>query len=228
MRGGEESSKAKTRRLANAMHYYKKAAKLGSSDAENALGIMIEELGDVVHVRPGVDSDGNDLSDRKTSDGPLKANADPEDVFYADATPRFLGRDPSGAQIWYRRAAFNGNPYALLNLARLYATGKGVEQQQAYACKLLKEAASKGVMQAEIELRLLQKNMFQAADSAEALISKSPHHSYEAEGRTRGLHSTEGSTTRCAGSSKIARGRRRSSDNDEARTACDHAPAQTG
>ncbi len=182
MRGGEESSTAKTRRLADAMHYYKKAAKLGSSDAENALGIMIEELGDVVHVRPGSDSgesaaDGGGKGDSKISDASLSsaATADPGDIFHASAEPRFLGRDPSGAQIWYRRAAFNGNAYALLNLARLYAAGKGVEQQQAYACKLLQEAASKGVLQAEIELRLLQKSMSRVADSAEDLIAQSPH-----------------------------------------------------
>jgi len=185
MRGGEETSTAKTRRLADAMLYYKKAAKLGDSDAENALGIMIEELGDVVHVRLGEsgggggsngDSNGDSkVSDASSSSSSSSAEADPEDVFYASGAPRFLGRDPSGAQIWYRRAAFNGNAYALLNLARLYATGKGVEQQQAYACKLLQEAASKGVLQAEIELRLLQKSMSRTCDSAEELIAKSSH-----------------------------------------------------
>ena len=141
-----ETSREKTKRLASALNYYKTAAKLGDAEAENALGIMIEELGDVTYGQ-----------DTKTPD-------DGDGNYQHEGEPIFLGRDPTGAGLWYRRAAFNGNPYALLNLARLYTEGKGVEKNDSYAAKLLRQAASAGVIQAEIELKQLERSMVRGSE----------------------------------------------------------------
>ena len=164
-----ETSRNKTKRLASALKYYKKAAKLGDAEAENALGIMIEELGDVTY--------GNDTKTQDTEDTEHKhGNGDIESSsssFSSIEEPRFLGRDPIGAGLWYRRAAFNGNPYALLNLARLYSEGKGVEQNVSYASKLLQQAAAAGVVQAEIELTQLEKSVARGDVSGSPI--RSPH-----------------------------------------------------
>jgi hypothetical protein len=147
-----ETIRDKTQRLASALEYYKKASRLGDGEAENALGIMIEELGDVTYGETGErDNDARD-SEMNGRSGSL------------NGPPRFLGRDPVSAGLWYRRAAFNGNPYALLNLARLYTEGKGVEKNDSYAAKLLRQAASAGVIQAEIELKQLERSMVRGSE----------------------------------------------------------------
>jgi hypothetical protein len=160
-----ETSREKTKRLASALNYYKTAAKLGDAEAENALGIMIEELGDVTYGQ-----------DTKTPD-------DGDGNYQHEGEPIFLGRDPTGAGLWYRRAAFNGNPYALLNLARLYSEGKGVERNVSYAAKLLRQASSAGVVQAELELTQLEKTIARGdsilagstSGSGSGSITTSPH-----------------------------------------------------
>lgn len=147
-----ETIRDKTQRLASALEYYKKASRLGDGEAENALGIMIEELGDVTYGENGERDDDARDSEMNGRSGSL------------NGPPRFLGRDPVSAGLWYRRAAFNGNPYALLNLARLYTEGKGVEKNDSYAAKLLRQAASAGVIQAEIELKQLERSMVRGSE----------------------------------------------------------------
>lgn len=150
-----ETSLDKTKRLASALSYYKKAAKLGDAEAENALGIMIEELGDV---------SSSNQEEKKEEKGDFSSTDSNSDRAGDSSSVQFLGGDPASAGLWYRRAAFNGNPYALLNLARLYSTGKGVDRNLPYAAKLLRQASAAGVVQADIELAQLEKDMATGED----------------------------------------------------------------
>jgi TPR repeat protein len=134
------------------------AAKLGDAEAENSLGIMIEELGDLFYGDTSEDNNGDTKEEatkeeNQTMPGSSSRSGSNHSSNHRGARePRFLGKDPVGAGLWYRRAAFNGNPYALLNLARLYATGKGVGRDLSYAAKLLRQAGAAGVVQASVEL----------------------------------------------------------------------------
>ena len=134
------------------------AAKLGDAEAENSLGIMIEELGDLFYGDNSEDNNGETKEEATKEENQTmpgsssRSGSNNNSSNRGTREPRFLGKDPVGAGLWYRRAAFNGNPYALLNLARLYATGKGVGRDLSYAAKLLRQAGAAGVVQASVEL----------------------------------------------------------------------------
>jgi TPR repeat protein len=69
-------------------------------------------------------------------------------------SPRAV-RDYAEAAAWYRKAAEQGLGVAQLNLASLYASGKGVPQDYEQAARWYREAAEQGVSSAQYRLGLL-------------------------------------------------------------------------
>jgi TPR repeat protein len=64
-------------------------------------------------------------------------------------------RDYAEAAAWYRKAAEQGLGVAQLNLASLYASGKGVPQDYEQAARWYRKAAEQGVSPAQYRLGLL-------------------------------------------------------------------------
>lgn len=63
-----------------------------------------------------------------------------------------LPMDKKKAVMWYRKAADQGFPMAIWNLAFMYAKGEGVEQNDKTAFKLFEKAAVKGYADAQFDL----------------------------------------------------------------------------
>ena len=66
--------------------------------------------------------------------------------------------DYAEAVKWYRKAAEQGDAWALFNLAFMHERGKGVTQDYAEAVKLYRRAAEHGVAQAQYNLGLMYVN----------------------------------------------------------------------
>ena len=60
-----------------------------------------------------------------------------------------IPEDPAGAVYWYQKAAKNGSPEALRQVAIAFLTGYGVKKNISTGSKLLKQAASGGDKEAE-------------------------------------------------------------------------------
>jgi TPR repeat protein len=69
-------------------------------------------------------------------------------------SPRIL-RDHAEAAAWYRKAAERGLGVAQINLASLYASGKGVPQDYEQSANWYRKAAEQGVSTAQYQLGLL-------------------------------------------------------------------------
>jgi TPR repeat protein len=128
------------RDLTEAARWYRKAADQGNAEAEFALGQMYSRGW-------GVPRDESDALRWFQMASDPDSNGPPTDWALIDG----FGMEPDQKQAayWYQMAADKGHAEAQYNLARLYATGKGVAHNEEQALHWVRAAASQGYAPAQ-------------------------------------------------------------------------------
>ena len=120
---------------------------------------------------------------------------------YIDHIQEIMPRDAAMAEgvKWFEKAAKQGHIGAQLELAKLYATGKGVKEDEAKAFKIYKKAADAGSAEAMYKLtryyNLGRGGVKKDKDKARELLRKSAEAGYAEAQRSLGLDFQHGYNT---------------------------------
>jgi TPR repeat protein len=140
--------------LKQAFDWYVKGARMGSADAQNALGTLLRD--GVVERNVVVVKKDPNLAIQWFMQAAMQNHARAQNNL---ATMYRLGQGVKAnlpeAVKWYSYAAKNGDPYAMNALGNMYLTGEGVEKNTTLAVKYFAFAANSGLPLAQVSLARL-------------------------------------------------------------------------